>query len=55
MSRKEQLEQRLKEHRLQNRFHQAAAQARQRLEKKSPGSPAKAKSSPNSPTGSASK
>ncbi len=30
-ARKEQLEQRLKEHRLQNRFHQAAEQAKKRL------------------------
>jgi hypothetical protein len=31
--RKEELEQRLKEHRLQNRFHQAAEQAKKRLQK----------------------
>jgi hypothetical protein len=30
---KDKLEQRLKEHRLQNRFHQAATQARERLRK----------------------
>jgi hypothetical protein len=41
---KDKLEQRLKEHRLQNRFHQAAAQARERLRK------AQADQGPHSPS-----